>query len=200
MAREISNHEQLLNDIIKPLRAAKWQADFRWNTMEDQIRAMGEDYGGLEMEPDFQRGHVWTPEQRVHFIENCLRGVVPSSGFLIQFNSPSFNDDGIKTDLPKGLQCVDGLQRFTTVVEFVKGNVKPFGLTAAELHMTPFAPGRFHMKVAIHDFTSRTDLLEHYLSINTGGTPHSPGEIARVRALLAAAKTQSLDQGAGNGQ
>lgn len=44
------------------------------------------------------------------------------------------------------------------------------------------------MKVAIHDFTKRAELLENYLSINAGGTPHSAEEIARVRAMLANAQ------------
>lgn len=191
MTREISEFEQRALSIIKPLRTAKWQADFRWDRLEDSIASMGNDYGGLELNPDFQRGHVWTPAQQVHFIENCLRGVVASNGFLIQFNSPSWNDDSSESDLPPGLQCVDGLQRYTAVTEFVKGNVRPFGFTAQELSRTQFSPIRIHMKVAIHDFTSRADLLDHYLSINAGGTPHSAEEIARVRDLLEQAKAKA---------
>lgn len=38
--------------------------------------------------------------------------------------------------------------------------------------------------MAIHTFTRRADLLQHYLDLNTGGTPHSAEEIARVRGLL----------------
>ncbi|EJH4818704.1 hypothetical protein LDZ95_23610 [Pseudomonas aeruginosa] len=49
---------------------------------------------------------------------------------------------------------------------------------------------RIHMKIAIHDFTRRADLLDHYLSINAGGTPHSADEIERVRGLLAQAKAK----------
>ncbi|MCU9527537.1 DUF262 domain-containing protein [Pseudomonas mosselii] len=188
MAREISEFEQRALSIIKPLRTAKWQADFRWDRLEENVATMGADYGGLELTPDFQRGHVWTPAQQVHFIENCLRGVVASNGFLIQFNSPSWNDDASDSDLPPGLQCVDGLQRYTAITEFVKGNVKPFGFTAEELARTQFSPARIHMKIAIHDFTRRADLLNHYLSINAGGTPHSAEEIERVRGLLAQAK------------
>ncbi|MEN1450680.1 hypothetical protein, partial [Pseudomonas aeruginosa] len=49
---------------------------------------------------------------------------------------------------------------------------------------------RIHMKIAIHDFTRRADLLDNYLSINAGGTPHSADEIERVRGLLAQAKAK----------
>lgn len=191
MARDISEKEQALAALIKPLQTAKWQCDFRWSDMGESIAKMAADYGDLEMCPDFQRGHVWSQDQQVHFIENCLRGVVASNGFLIQFNCPSWGDWDEPTDLPAGLQCVDGLQRFTAVSDFVKGNIKPFGIDVAELAETPFSPKRFFMKVAVHGFNRRADLLEHYLAINSGGTPHSASEIERVKALLDTAKTIS---------
>lgn len=193
MARQISEFEQQLNNLIKPLRTARWSADYRWDGLESALTGLGEDYGGLELIPDFQRGHVWTPEQQAHYIENCLRGVVPVSGLLIQFNSASWNNIAkADTDLPPGLQCVDGLQRFTAITEFVKGNVKPFGFTAKELLGTAYSARKFYVKVAVYDFTSREQLLTQYLDLNAGGTPHSAKEIQRVRALLEQAK-QAVD-------
>lgn len=188
MARDISEFAQQLVSIIKPLHAAKWHADYRWFDLERATAKLGEDYGGLELNPDFQRGHVWTADQQEHFIANCLRGVVAPSGFLIQFNCADWGDEDAESDLPKGLQCVDGLQRFTAVTEFAKGNVKPFGFTAQELMGTQFSPKRIYMKVAIHSYTKRVDLLSHYLALNAGGTQHSDEEIERVRGLLAQAK------------
>lgn len=189
MARDTTDFEQRLVGIIKPLDTAKWSADFRWDSLERSVAKLGEDYGSLELNPDFQRGHVWSPSQQTFFIENCLRGVVSASGYLLQFNCAEFSDAGTESDLPPGLQCVDGLQRYTAVTEYIKGNVKPFGLSADELACTRFSPKRMYMKVAIHDFTRRADLLEHYLALNAGGTPHSAEEIERVRALLAEAKS-----------
>jgi len=190
MVRNTNDLEQQLADIIKPLRTAKWSADYRWDTLERSVTKLGNDYGSLELNPDFQRGHVWTQSQQVYFIENCLRGVVAASGYLLQFNCADFSDEGADSDLPSGLQCVDGLQRYTAVTEFVKGNIKPFGLAADELAGTCFSPKRMYMKIAIHDFTRRADLLEHYLALNAGGTPHSAEEIERVRGLLAEAKSR----------
>lgn len=189
MSRVITDFEQHLLSIIQPLHAAKWQADYRWFDMERSLARLAIDYGGLDLCPDFQRGHVWSAEQQRHFIENCLRAVVPTSAFLIQFNCSEWGDPDPESDLPVGLQCVDGLQRYTAVTEFVKGNVKPFGFTANELAGTQFSPKRMCMKVAIHGFTKRADLLSQYLALNAGGTPHSAEEIARVRALLAEAQT-----------
>lgn len=183
----MSEQELFLTSIIKPLSTANWQADYRWDKLEDSIGRLAESYGELEMIPDFQRGHVWTQAQQTHFIENCLRGVVASNGYLIQFNCPHWNEVEPNSDLPTGLQCLDGLQRYTAVTEYVKGNVKPFGLSVTDLDGTRFSSKRMYMKVAIHGFTKRADLLAHYLALNAGGTPHSPAEIERVRGLLAEA-------------
>lgn len=188
MHPEKRKFEQYALSVIKPLNTAKWQSDYRWNTLSERLLAMGNDYGGLELNPDFQRGHVWSPEQQLGFIQNCLRGVVSSNGYLIQFNCASWADDPASSDLPAGLQCLDGLQRFTAITEYMAGNVKPFGFTAEELVGTRFCPKKMHMKLAVHDFTRRADLLHHYLSLNTGGTPHSADEIERVRELLALAQ------------
>jgi len=195
MTRETTSFEKHLHELIRPLRTARWSADYRWDSLERSLANLGTDYGGLELTPDFQRGHVWTPAQQVHFVENCLRGVVPVSGLLIQFNSPQWGEVEVpdsdlpsESDLPPGLQCIDGLQRYTAITEFVKGNVKPFGLDAAQLISTPFSPKRLYVKVAIHDFKRREQLLTQYLDLNAGGTPHSAEEIARVRSLLAVAK------------
>ena len=184
MSRAPSPKEQAIRDRIRPLQTAKWQADYPWNRLEAAIEEMGEDFGGLELSPDFQRGHVWTPEQQSHFIENCLRGVIASDGYLLQFNCPNFDFESSSGDLPAGLQCLDGLQRYTAVVRFVRGEIGAFGYRAEELDRTAFCPRRYRMKVAIHTFQWRVDLLDHYLAINAGGTPHSPEEIARVRQLL----------------
>ncbi|MEX6780468.1 DUF262 domain-containing protein [Pseudomonas aeruginosa] len=191
MSRDLPEFEQHLLSIIKPLHAAKWHADYRWFDLERSITKLGEDYGGLELNPDFQRGHVWSVDQQEHFIANCLRGVVAASGFLIQFNCADWSDEDAESDLPKGLQCVDGLQRFTAVTEFVKGNVKPFGYTAQELLGTQFSPKKMYMRVAIHAYTKRADLLSHYLALNAGGTQHSAEEIERVRGLLATAQASA---------
>lgn len=191
MARELTEHERQLEDLVRPLSTAKWQADLFWNRVERGILEIGNDHGGLELIPDFQRGHVWTPKQQSHFVENCLRGIVPSSGYLIQFNCPFWGDYRGETDLPNGLQCVDGLQRYTAITRFVRGEVKAFGLTASEFAGTQFDPKRMRMSVAVHNFTTREELLAFYLAVNSGGSQHSEEEIERVRGLLEAAKAIS---------
>ena len=66
----------------------------------------------LELNPDFQRGHVWTEEQQIAFVEFMLRG--GKSAKVIYFNHPGWMDDW------KGnMVCVDGLQRLTACMRFI---------------------------------------------------------------------------------
>ncbi len=180
-----------LKRIIKPLRTASYEVDFDWRYIQKALDDYAIDYGGLDLNPDFQRGHVWTPDQQRHYIENVLRGVVSTSGFLVQLNCPNWQmeDADYLGDLPKGMQCIDGLQRITAVLNFLAGEVRPFGLMADDLNGTAFTMkgARHRFRVAIHNFKTRADLLEHYLDLNAGGTPHSQEEIERVRKLRDAA-------------
>lgn len=41
---------------------------------------------GLQLDPDFQRAHVWTEEQQIKFVEYALRGGVSGRDFY--FNHP----------------------------------------------------------------------------------------------------------------
>lgn len=182
-------HTDELAAIIKPLRTAQYEVDHYWRSFQRSLMGYGQDYGGLELNPDFQRGHVWTADQQRHFVENVLRGVVSSSGFVIQFNCPNWENHNYSGDLPLGFQCIDGLQRITAVQAFLDGHVRPFGLSAGELDGSYFSMrgSRYRFRMAVHDFQSRSELLQHYLDLNAGGTPHTAEEIERVRGLRNAA-------------
>lgn len=174
-----------LKALINPLRTAKWACDFVWASLETTLAGFQRDYG-LNLLPDFQRGHVWSPAQQAHYIENVYRGVIPHEAMLIQFNCPHFDDWDYDGELPREMQIVDGLQRLTAVRNFLAGEVKPFGLAIDDLAGSSYDPRRqrYRLRIAVHTFPHRADLLRHYLDLNTGGTPHAAAEIDRVRELL----------------
>jgi hypothetical protein len=176
--------------IIKPLSQGIYRCNIDFRHFNESMKHYEEDYGGFDLCPEYQRGHVWAPEQQLHFIENMLRGVLAESSFIIQFNCPNWEDDVVVTDLPKGFQCIDGLQRITAVNEYLKGNIKPFGFHVDDFNHSSFSikTCRWRWVFVVHNFTKRADVLKHYLDINTGGTPHSEAEIDRVKGLLEEAK------------
>lgn len=81
-----------------------------------------EDYAtqGLQLEPDFQRGHVWTIDQQVQYVEYLLREGL--SGRVIYFNHP-----GWMKDWQGDFVLVDGLQRLTACLRFLHNEIPVFG-------------------------------------------------------------------------
>ena len=148
-----------------------------WLYLEDWL----EDYRqsvGLDLDPDFQRGHVWTPAQQVAYVEFILRGGM--SGRTLYWNSVNFHlSSQIKT-----LQIVDGKQRLKAVTEFLQNKLRVFGHKYCEMHRSCFRLGGTDFVMAVNNLATREDVLHWYLDLNSGGTPHSEEEIQRVQALL----------------
>src|ERR1700749_4121131 len=61
-----------INDIPQFPKSG-YQVDVPWRDLPETVRRHVE-RDGLDLEPDFQRGHVWTEEQRIRYVEYVLRG------------------------------------------------------------------------------------------------------------------------------
>ena len=95
-----------------------WEFKYFIEWLNDEIKE------GLNLCPDFQRGHVWTEEQQIAWLEFFLRG--GNSGNVMYFNCPSWHypvKDGAYNDYV----CVDGLQRLTAICKFINNEIKVFG-------------------------------------------------------------------------
>lgn len=151
-----------------------YSVEVGWRYLQQTIDEYINNFG-LTMIPDFQRGHVWSDEQRSAFIEFKLRGGRGSD--VIYFNHPQRN-----WNYDNNFVVVDGLQRITTVLRFMNNEIPAFGYYYDEyddeLHMSP----RF--KFNVNSLTTRHEVIQWYLDINTKGTPHTDRELERVKKLL----------------
>lgn len=162
------------NDIERFPRST-WEVDMSWRYMEDHLmRWVTQE--GLDLNPDYQREHVWTMQQRSEYIEYILRGGEVAK--TIVFNCPDFVRGARSI-----FTIVDGKQRLESARMFLRGELPVFGG-----HTFFDFEGSFDsligFKFRVVELRTREDLLKFYLSINTGGTPHSNEEISRVKALL----------------
>ncbi len=134
---------------------------------------------GLQLNPDFQRGHVWNEGQQVSFIEYVLRG--GKSGKILYFNNPSWNH--MKYEGYNDFVCVDGLQRITAIRRFLNNEIRAFGQFYYEFGgMTDIV--RHDMLVNVNDLQTKREVLQWYIEMNSGGTPHTEEEIERVKKLM----------------
>lgn len=138
----------------------------------------------LQLVPDFQRGHVWTPEQQSNFVEYFLSG--GKSGLTIYFNKPSLQAAGTGPYPYDEFVCVDGLQRLTAIRRFLRGEIPAFDKLYPEFEDSIIkAPNVTGVRLNVNALQTRAEVLNWYLQMNDGGTPNAPEELARVRGLLA---------------
>ena len=135
---------------------------------------------GLDLNADFQRGHVWVSPQQIKYVEFLLRG--GQSSRLLYFNCVGWMDDY------KGpFVLVDGKQRLTAVLRFLRNEIPVFGHLRSEFE--GHFPSLVSLRFNINTLKTRAEVLQWYLDLNEGGVVHSQFELDRVRELLAAEKS-----------
>lgn len=170
------------SSIIKPFKkSGDYQVDVYLGYLESSLKGFVNDYG-LEMNPDFQRGNVWTKEQQIAYVEFLLRG--GTSAKIIYFNCPNFSS-GCTDKENNPMVCIDGLQRITAIRKFIANELPIFG----GYYLNDFSDKnvilrRNSIKININELKTRKEILEWYLDFNSGGTVHSEDELNRVRKLL----------------
>lgn len=167
------------SDIEPFTQAGGYEINVPLKRLEKALEDWKADYG-LDLNPDFQRGHVWTEEQQIAFVEFLLRGGV--TGRVIYFNSPAWGGTSERGDLDETILCVDGLQRLTACLRFMRDEIKVFGHKFSEFEGSP---RMIHdLRLNVNDLKTRAEVLKWYIEFNSGGTVHSKEEIARVQQLL----------------
>lgn len=165
-----------------------WNYAVDWDLgyIEDNLNHYADDYG-LVLNPDFQRGHVWTTEQRIRFMEYVVRGGKVYAPII--FNSPAFagHSSTKECDLPEVLIIVDGLQRLTTYRMFMRDELAIFGgYKLSDFDKPKVMTRGIRFRVAVNTLQTRKELLQFYLELNEGHVAHSEEELARVKALIEA--------------
>lgn len=162
-------------DIPQYTRSSNYAVTVFWSYLEDQLNNWAE--SNLDLEPDFQRAHVWTLAQQSAYVEYILRGGL--SGRDIYFNCV-----GWQAAYDGPFVIVDGKQRLAAVRGFLRDHVPVFGHRFSEIEGRLPHAARFTFHV--NDLATREEVLQWYLDMNARGTPHTPEELQHVRDLLTA--------------
>lgn len=153
------------DDIPPSTRSGQWECDFGLDRVVAWVEEQQAE-AGLNLDPDFQRGHVWTARQQVKFIEFLLRG--GRTGRVLYFNCPSWH----RPDQTDGkFVIVGGKQRLRAITRFVRGEIRVFGSLFHEYTDSPRVTQT--VRVNVNDLPSREAVLQYYLDLNTG-EPRTP--------------------------
>ena len=101
----------------------------------------------INLEPLYQRGHVWTEEKESFFIESIIIGIVPNP---IIFN---IEKDGNKI-------CIDGKQRLLSIKHFIEGPTKQNNMINVNYKKVSYNDLDNEMK--IHFNNSIINVIEYY--------------------------------------
>lgn len=172
---------QLKKLFVPYTRDGAWECDYDLRGALQFLASQAEDQINLNLDPDFQRGHVWTVDQQGAWLVHFLRG--GKNGRRIFFNHPGWQGSY------KGvMELIDGKQRLEAVRVFLADELKLWGHTYSELCPTTEARryllSRNTLRLNVNTLPNRAAVLQWYLEMNGGGTPHTTDELTRVRDLL----------------
>lgn len=150
-------------DIPQFTAVGGYQINMPLDYVSDRIKEWQEDkYYALQLNPDFQRGHVWTEKQQIAYIEYLLRG--GKSARVIYFNKPDWQGATLLRDY-NDFVCVDGLQRLTAVMKFMNNEIKAF-----DIYLKDFE-GRFPIDIDllfnVNNLKTKKEVLQWYIEFNS---------------------------------
>lgn len=161
---------------------AYWSTHVAWVDLRHTLdrwdnRGTGECPQRVILDPDFQRGQVWTKKQKIAYVEYILKG--GTTGKEVYFNCSSWGGD-----YNTNIYCVDGLQRMSAVLDFIDDKLPIFG-------QHKYSDFEGTLRGTHHRFVfnmlcikRKKELLKVYYDFNSGGTPHKPSEIARIAKMI----------------
>lgn len=164
-----------LRDIPQFTRYGNYEVDIPWAQLERYIWGQQKEYG-LNLDPDFQRAHVWNREKQIAYVEFILRGGHSSR---VLYSNHSHWNSGMDGEYV----LVDGKQRLHAVRLFLRNQNPAFGHYLWEYADTHGMMG-ITFRWQINDLPTRVQVLQWYLDLNAGGVIHTSEEIEKVRALL----------------
>ena len=189
---EVDPDDEVFHDIDHPWDPEDIRVSTRNFSLRNMIDMIAE--GGLDLAPDFQRLHVWKQVQKVQLIESVL----------LQIPLPAFY---FAEDATGVMQVVDGVQRLSTINDFVTGDPNRGGgfplngleylgdVKGKRFNDLPAVWKRriYNTQIVAHVVEPSTPaavMYDIFRRINTGGTPLRAQEIRhcvskqRSRAFL----------------
>jgi hypothetical protein len=159
---------------------AAYKVHVEWGYLEEFLERQRNDIG-LDLDPDFQRVHVWDGLRQRRFVEYCLRGGATGRDLL-------FNSKGWQRQREEGpLVLVDGKQRLEAVRLFMADKLEVFGwrLSAFDNPRQLLRLSAARFRVHVNDLATGAEVLQWYIDVNAGGVAHTDDEIGKVREMLA---------------
>jgi len=166
-------------EVWKNIEILQEDKDIRFNYSQrqlDSILYLLYKDTGLDMNPKYQRGNVWSQEQKVALIDSIFRNVDIGKFTIIRRR--------FREDLEHYYEVLDGKQRITAIAEFFEGRFEYRGKKFYDLHPLD----QIHFKnyaISYAEIEPLTDeqKYRYFLKLNTTGQPHDEEHLEKVRKM-----------------
>lgn len=140
--------------------------------------------------PDFQRGLIWTEEQKISLLDSLFAGINIGAFIFAENKWWNGNDVTGPTEM-----IVDGQQRFNTIIDYISGNIKYRGCYFYELDR--ISQWKFEniaisvgcIKLTRDNEVDMAQILKTFVMVNRGGTTVDKSVIDAAEARLNAMKS-----------
>lgn len=181
-----SNDERIMawHDMHKTTECATdnffFNDDMRLESYQTSIDGLINTYYhfGIDMDPEYQRGLVWTLEDKVNLIDSIFNHIDIGKFSLI--NLP------FRSEEAHGYEILDGKQRLNAIIEFYEGRFTYRGRTFRQLSWRDQSHFERYLVAKSEVRDEKVTLAmkcRYFLKLNTTGRPQDPTHIAKVREL-----------------
>jgi len=131
---------------------------------------------GCDLDPAYQRGDVWSHEDKIALIDSIFNNVDVGKFVLVK---KKWKDNDTSYEI------LDGKQRMTAILEFYEGRFEYRGLKFRDMcsrdqhHFTNYVISWGELAEP-----SEQDKCEVFLRLNTSGKPQDPAHLEKVRKML----------------
>lgn len=168
-----------LRDIPQLTSPGSWECDYHLCSIIPAIDKWVAEQG-LNLDPDFQRDHVWTVQQQQEYMLYWLRG--GKTARVLYFNNPNWMR-AVKHTKYDEFVLVDGKQRLKAIRDFVSDKFTVCGKFFTQFEdYNRLSENTFRLNV--NHLSSRKSVLQWYIEMNTSGVQHSEEDINKVKLLL----------------
>jgi len=161
------------------INGGDYAVDIPWNYLRSWLKSHTEHGQTVELDPDFQRAHVWNNEKRSAFVEYVLQGGVSSRD--IWWNCKGWPSSS------NSIQLVDGKQRMEAVLRFLDNKLEVFNGYKLKDYTDRFDV-MISFRMHVNNLETRAEVLQWYLQMNAGGVVHSKKALDKVRRMLESEK------------
>ena len=131
-------------------------------------------YFGLDMDPDYQRGYVWTQEDKENLIDSIFNNI--DIGKFVFIHKPISSE--------YLYEVLDGKQRITAICEFYENRFPYKGKYFNDLcvkDQNHFED--YHVSLAEIESADKETVLQYFLMLNTTGKAIDKDHLEKVRKL-----------------